>query len=63
MIKAKAKHIIWISDRDKITDFQDGVISELVRIGYSSLLNKRASDNEVYGFGVVRNIIKKFLMS
>lgn len=50
LIKAKAKHIIWISDRDKITDFQDGVISELVRIGYSSLLNKRASDNEVYGF-------------
>lgn len=50
LIKAKAKHIIWISDRDKITDFQDGVVSELVRIGYASLLNKRVSDNEVYGF-------------
>ena len=50
LIKANAKHIIWISDRDKITDFQNGVISELVRIGYTSLLNKRVSNNEVYGF-------------
>lgn len=50
LIKAKAKHIIWISDRDKITDFQDGVVSELVHIGYASLLNKRVPDNEVYGF-------------
>lgn len=50
LIKAKAKHIIWISDRDKITDFQDGIVSELVRLGYTSLLNKRVSDNEVYGF-------------
>lgn len=50
LIKANAKHILWISDRDKITDFQDGVVSEFVRIYYANLLNKRVSDHEVYGF-------------
>lgn len=32
LIKANAKHILWISDRDKITDFQDSIVSEFVRI-------------------------------
>lgn len=50
LLKANAKHILWISDRDKITDFQDGVVSEFVRIYYAYLLNKRAPDHEVYGF-------------
>lgn len=50
LIKAKAKHIMWVPDRDKITDFQDGVVNELVCLGYSNLLNKRIYDNEVYGF-------------
>lgn len=50
LIKANAKHILWISDRDTITDFQDGVVSEFVRIYYANLLNKRVSDDEVYGF-------------
>jgi hypothetical protein len=36
--------------QDKITDFQDGIVNELVRLGYSNLLNKRIYDNEVYGF-------------
>ena len=50
LIKTRARHIIWISDRDRITDFQDGIVNEFVRIGYASLVNKRVSDNEVYGF-------------
>lgn len=50
LIKTRARHIIWISDRDRITDFQDGIVNEFVRIGYSSLVNKRVPDNEVYGF-------------
>lgn len=50
LMKTHAKHILWVSDRDKITDFQDGIISELVRIGYANLLNKRISDHEVFGF-------------
>lgn len=50
LIKANAKHILWISDRDKITDFQDSIVSEFVRIYYANILNKRVSDHEVYGF-------------
>lgn len=50
LIKTNAKHILWISDRDKMTDFQDGIVSEFVRIYYVHLLNKRVSDHEVYGF-------------
>lgn len=50
MIKANAKHIMWISDRDRITDFQDGIVSEFVRLGYANLVNNRVPDKEVYGF-------------
>ncbi len=50
LIKYNTKHIIWISDRDRITSFQDGVIRELVSIGYASLLNKRVPNHEVFGF-------------
>lgn len=50
LIKANAKKIIWISDRDKITSFRDGVIHKFIRLGYSNLVHKRVNDNEVYGF-------------
>lgn len=50
LIKTNAKHILWISDRDKMTDFQDSIVSEFVRIYYANLLNKRVSDHKVYGF-------------
>lgn len=50
LIKTNTKHILWISDRDKMTDFQDGIVSEFVRIYYANLLNKRVSDHKVYGF-------------
>jgi len=50
LIKTNTKHILWISDRDKITDFQDGIVHQLIRLGYSNLLKKRVSDHEVYGF-------------
>ena len=48
MIKSHAKQIIWISDRDAITNFQDGIISELVRIGYANLIHNRVPDHEVF---------------
>ena len=50
LIKTNARHILWISDRDKMTDFQNGIVSEFVRIYYANLLNKRVSDHKVYGF-------------
>lgn len=50
LIKTNTKHILWISDRDKMTDFQDGIVSEFVRIYYANLLNKRVSDHKVYDF-------------
>lgn len=50
LVKTHAKHIFWISDRDKITNFQNGIVHEFIRLGYANLLNRRVSDNEVYGF-------------
>lgn len=49
LIKTRTNHIFWISDRDKITDFKNGVIHKLVRLGYANLLKKRISDHQVYG--------------
>lgn len=50
LIKASAKHIYWISDRDEITNFQDGIVHEFIRLGYANLLNRRVPDDKVYGF-------------
>lgn len=50
LIKTRTQHIFWISDRDKITDFQDGIVHEFIRLGYANLLKKRIVDHEVYGF-------------
>ena len=50
LIKANAKHIYWISDRDEIINFQDGIVHEFIRLGYANLLNRRVPDDKVYGF-------------
>ena len=50
LVKTRTKHIVWISDRDKITDFQDGIVHQFIRLGYANLLNRRVPDHEVYGF-------------
>lgn len=50
MVKANAKHIYWISDRDTITSFQDGIVHEFIRLGCASLLNRRIPDDQMYGF-------------
>lgn len=50
LIKTNTKHILWVSDRDKITDFQDGIVHQFIRFGYSNLLKKRVPDHEVYDF-------------
>lgn len=59
LIKAHAKHILWISDRDDITTFQGGIVHELVRLGYANLLNRRVSDNNVYGYLEAKDYDKK----
>ena len=49
LIKTNTKRVFWITDRDKITEFQEGVIHELIRLGYSNLLRNRIKDSKVYG--------------
>ena len=48
LLKTNMKHVVWISDRDGIINFQDGVVHELIRIGYANLVRNRVSDNKVY---------------
>lgn len=50
MIKTHAKQIFWISDRDRISSFQDGIIEELVHMCYASLINRRVPELKCFGF-------------
>lgn len=59
LIKANARHIYWISDRDNITSFHDGIVHEFIRLGYANLINRRVSDNEVYGYLEAKDYDKK----
>ena len=50
LLKTNSKHVIWISDRDSMTNFQNnGVVHLLVRQGFANLVRNRIQDNQIYG--------------
>ena len=50
LLKTNAKHVIWISDRDSITNFQNNdIVHLLVRQGFANLVRNRVEDNRIYG--------------
>lgn len=60
IVKHNAQKILWISDRGKIIDFDDGLVIELSNMNYHNLVKGRTRQEILFGVAREDTVSKRF---
>lgn len=60
IIKHNARKVLWISDRGKIIDFNEGIVIDLANMCYHNLIKQRGCPDFIFGIGKENSLTKQF---